>query len=154
MVGISSTCKGCGEATVEKIRRGNANCLAKDYEQFGDYTVTQDDWNFIIRNELKSRHTRMLVEAPQGFDLDINHGIQYPYCTSRQTIAAQAIADAGIPCQAVTDVIAVIRPYPIRVGNVYDEETGEMIGYSGDYAHSQELTWDEVGRRAASCRDI
>ena len=150
MVGISSTCKGCGEATVEKIRRGNANCLAKDYEQFGDYTVTQDDWNFIIRNELRSRHTRMLVEAPQGFDLDINHGIQYPYCTSRQTTAAQAIADAGIPCQAVTDVIAVIRPYPIRVGNVYDEETGEMIGYSGDYAHSQELTWDEVGRRAGA----
>ena len=97
MVKISSTCKGCGEATVEKIRRGNASCLAKDHEQIKDYTVTQDDWNFIIRNELRSRHTRMLVEAPQGFDLDINHGIQYPSCTSRQTTAAQEIADPGIP---------------------------------------------------------
>lgn len=149
MVGISSTCKGCGEATVEKIRRCNTNCLAGSYNRLENYVADQDNWNIVMRMLLADPDVRMLVEAPQGFDLDINHGIQYPYCTSRQTTSAQAIADAGIPPQAVTDVIAVIRPYPIRVGNVYDEE-GVMIGYSGDYAQSQELTWDEVGRRAGA----
>ena len=146
-VKISSTCKGCGEATVEKIRRLNPHCLAKDYPQFEGYI--DEDWYGHMDSILKDPYAHLLVEAPQGYDLDINHGIQYPYCTSRQTGAAQAIADAGIAPQEVTEVIAVIRPYPIRVGNNYDEN-GNMIGYSGDYGNSKELTWDEIGRRAGA----
>ena len=90
-----------------------------------------------------------MVEVPQGFDLDINHGLEYPYCTSRQTTSTQAIADAGIAPQMVDEVIAVIRPYPIRVGNMYDEN-GNLTGYSGNYCDSEEITWEIVAERSGT----
>lgn len=142
---ISSTQKGCGSAGADKVRRSSDVTLARDHSSLmgmvGNTTT-------VINNAiLDGKH--VMVEVPQGFDLDINHGLEYPYCTSRQTTSTQAIADAGIAPQMVDEVIAVIRPYPIRVGNMYDEN-GNMTGYSGNYCDSEEITWEIVAERSGT----
>lgn len=149
---ISSTLKGCGHALADKARRGKDVKLAKDLVdelyQMGAIVIPDEEFTGLLMMSVDNGHD-VLIECPQGFDLDINHGLEYPYCTSRQTTTAQAIADAGLPPQVVTDVIAVIRPYPIRVGNAYDEN-GKMVGTSGSYANSAELTWEEIAERSGT----
>lgn len=76
--------------------------------------------------------------------MDINYGLDYPNVTSRQCNASQLIADAGISPFRVKDIIMVIRPYPIRISN--KTNIGVDI-YSGDYAGSKELTWEEIKKR-------
>ena len=141
---ISSTLKGCGHALADKAARGSAVMLAKDVQELSQWVVTDTglskDLYMALYNGLK-----VMIECPQGFDLDINHGLEYPYCTSRQTTSAQAIADAGLPPQAAGEIIAVIRPYPIRVGNVHDDN-GRLTGYSGDYRGSKEITWEKIAK--------
>jgi len=146
---ISSTLKGCGAAAADKIWRTNPKALA----EHDSYLMQYVDHNFTdtLHDMVRSGES-IMVEAPQGFDLDINHGLEYPYCTSRQTTTTQVLADAGLPAQSVKEVIAVIRPYPIRVGNVYDEQ-GNMIGTSGSYLDSEEISWEIVAERAGAPRE-
>lgn len=147
---ISSTLKGCGFASADKIVRGENVRLAKDIPELAKYI--HKNWYEDIHTAIKNTGIKIMIECPQGYDLDINHGLEYPYCTSRQCTSAQSLADCGIAPQLVDEVIAVIRPYPIRVGNVYDEN-GNMIGYSGGYVDSPEITWEEVARRSGTPRE-
>lgn len=153
---ISSTLKGCGYASADKVTRSEGVTLAKDCPQLKEWVMPETsndgiDWCTLMQDIVNTGY-KVLVEAPQGFDLDINHGLEYPYCTSRQTTTTQVLADAGIPPQALAEVIAVIRPYPIRVGNVYDEN-GTMIGTSGGYRDSKELTWEYVAEQSGMPRE-
>lgn len=149
---ISSTLKGCGHALADKVSRGKNVKLAGDIPELDKYTHGDDGKmsaagvGYAISDLIKKEPIRVMVECPQGFDLDINHGLEYPYCTSRQTTSAQALADAGIAPQLLDEVIAVIRPYPIRVGDAFNEQ-GEKIGTSGSYADSAELSWEEIAER-------
>ena len=86
-------------------------------------------------NELIDDGESVLLEGTQGSGLSLHHGT-YPKTTSRDTNAGGWISEAGISPLVVTDVIAAIRPYPIRVA-----------GDSGPTG-SQEITWAEVERRA------
>lgn len=145
---VSSTLKGCGFALADKVTRGENVKLAGDIPELEGYVINDREFVGIIREKFQNRQS-IVLECPQGFDLDVNHGIEYPYCTSRQTTSAQAVADAGLPPQIVSDVIAVIRPYPIRVGNAYDDN-GNMVGTSGSYLNSKELTWEEIAERSGT----
>jgi adenylosuccinate synthase len=148
---ISSTLKGCGHALADKAARNEGVRLARDVEELSRYVCSEGRFNQLLMYHM-GEGLDVLVECPQGFDLDINHGLEYPYCTSRQTITAQAIADAGLPPQVVGEVIAVIRPYPIRVGDVFDGD-GNKVGTSGTYLDSEEITWEEVARRGGVPRE-
>lgn len=142
---ISSTLKGCGHALADKVARNPEVKLAKDEPRLAQYVLREGQFSRVLMHYL-NEGLDVMVECPQGFDLDVNHGLEYPYCTSRQTISAQAIADAGLPPQVVEDVVAVIRPYPIRVGDAFDKD-GNKVGTSGTYLDSKEITWEEVARR-------
>lgn len=88
-----------------------------------------------------------LHEGSQGFALSLDHGSHFPTCTSRNCGIQAAMDYMAIPPKMVGDVYLNIRTYPIRVGNVI--ENGVQKGYSGDfYPDSQELTWEEVGKRS------
>jgi len=91
----------------------------------------------------------ILIETSQGFDLDINHGLDYPYVTSRQCSPAQALADCGIPHNIKTKTYMIFRPYPIRISN--HTEIGNI--YSGDYNGSPEISWENVEAESL-CRNI
>lgn len=130
---IASTQKGVGAALSDKIMR-----RAKTAQSFERLASMVDNINL---NGLISNGGAVVVEVPQGTDLSINHGLSYPYCTSRDCWVGSGLDAAGIhPC-FVGPVCMVVRTFPIRVGHLYNE-MGETIGTSGPfYADSQELDW-------------
>lgn len=146
-----STFKGCGSAQAEKIIRKPNIILAKDY-----FKNIPDDLKDIIEitdtaKIINESNDSILIEGAQGADLDINYGLDYPNVTSRQCSASQLIADAGISPFKVKDIIMIIRPYPIRISN--KTNIGIDI-YSGDYAGSKELTWEEIKERCNSTIEL
>jgi adenylosuccinate synthase len=139
-----STFKGCGAALADKIMRKKGIVLAKEYfenidRQYKNIIEVSDTAN-ILNKETDS----ILIEGAQGQDLDINYGLDYPNVTSRMCSAAQLVADAGLSVFDVKDIYMIIRPYPIRISN--ETNIGENI-YSGDYAGSKEISWDEIAKR-------
>lgn len=138
-----STFKGCGAAYSDKIMRKQDVILAKEYFE----SVDDEYKNFIeivdTAKMLNESLDYILIEGAQGQDLDINHGLDYPNVTSRMCSASQLIADAGCSPFKVKDIYMIIRPYPIRISNQTDN--GEI--YSGDYANSKEITWEEIAKR-------
>ena len=139
-----STFKGCGTAQAEKIIRNPDVILAKDY-----FKKCPNDLKNIIEiadtaKMLNEENQSILIEGAQGQDLDINYGLDYPHTTSRMCSASQLMADSGCSPFKVKDIYMIIRPYPIRISN--KTNIGEDV-YSGDYAGSAEITWEEVKRK-------
>lgn len=142
-----STFKGCGSAQAEKIMRKPDIILAREYFK----SIPKDIENSIeivdTAKMINECEENVLIEGAQGQDLDINYGLDYPNVTSRMCSASQLIADAACSPFKVKDIYMIIRPYPIRISN--KTNIGEDI-YSGDYAGSNEITWDEVKRRCGA----
>lgn len=155
---IGSTMQGCGAFLSDKIMRGKNVKLARDYPELKRYLRIPDakegksyDSDFdpmsLKLMDLMDAGMTMLHEGAQGYSLDIHQGLSYPHCTSRQTTAVQNLADMGLPVRYMGEVYLVIRPYPIRVGNVIED--GKVVGYSGDcYPDQEEITWEQVAASA------
>jgi adenylosuccinate synthase len=116
--------------------------LAKDYDELQPFIKdrTLDVLNMIEKG------AKVLIEGAQGIDLDINFA-EFPHVTSRQTHVTQLVADAGIPCQAVTNTIINLRTNPIRISNQSAANAAEAC-YSGNYWDAQEISWEIVAERA------
>lgn len=121
---IGSTGKGCGAALIDRIWR-NKFRLAQD--DLSDLNIV--DTSHII-NQAIDEGKRVLLEGTQGIGLSLYHG-DYPFVTSRDTSAAEFLAEAGISPLCVEEVILVVRTYPIRVA-----------GNSGPLPY--EITWEEL----------
>ena len=118
---------------------------AQDHEGFDSFPL--------LLKDMMNKGCSIVHEGSQGFSLDVNHGSHYPQCTSRGTTAVQNLADMGLPASDMGDVYLVIRPYPIRVGNVIEND--QMVGYSGDaYPGQNELEWAEVAKRAGAPPEV
>lgn len=155
---IASTMQGCGACLSDKIMRGPNVKLARDYKEIAKYVCPEDhtieSGNLAMRiiRSLKKGMT-LLHEGSQGFGLDINHGSHYPHCTSRSCTVGQSMTDMGIPHTMLGDIYGVIRPYPIRVGNVVED--GKTVGHSGGcYSDNQEMTWEEVAKAAGAPAEV
>lgn len=161
---IASTMQGCGAFLASKILRGKNVSLARNYNELNNYVDLEslasslginfiDDYlPSILIDAMKSGKT-ILHEGSQGFSLDINHGSQYPQCTSRSCTVGQSMTDMGIPHQLVGDVYIVVRPYPIRVGNVV--ENGVTVGESGGcYSDNVETTWRAVSEACGAPPEV
>jgi len=133
---IASTMSGVGSALVNKINR--AAKLAKDIPELSRY-ISEVDLHYYMQ-----QGCTVLMEVPQGLDLSLNHGLAYPYCTSRDITIAAAMNDAGVHPKWLGKVAVSIRTFPIRVGNVV--ENGIEVGYSGPfYPDSVETSWEKLG---------
>lgn len=137
-----STFKGCGAALARKTLRIPGQKLAKDYDELADFIK---DRTYEINNAIVTG-ANVLIEGSQGIDLDINHA-EFPHITSRQTIPQQLIADAGIPFQAVSNIIMNVRTNPIRINNQSAADPTEMC-YTGDYWDAKEISWEDVALQA------
>lgn len=157
---VASTMQGCGAFLSDKIMRRKELKLAQDYDTLKQY-MTPMMPNALDLDNLRGQATPLIFKAmlnsgktflhegSQGFSLDIHHGSHYPQCTSRSTTAVQNMSDMGFSAQDMGDVYLVIRPYPIRVGNVIED--GKTVGYSGDCYYDQvETSWEEVVRQAGA----
>lgn len=155
---IASTMQGCGAFLADKIMRKADLKLARDYEALSPYVIkeTVEDQESCLplwlSREMINGAT-ILHEGSQGFSLDINHGSHYPFCTSRSTTAIQNAADMGMNHFQIGDIYLVIRPYPIRVGNVV--ENGVTVGESGGcYKDHEEMTWAQVAEAAGAPAEV
>src|SRR3989338_7026846 len=124
---IGSTGKGCGAALADRIWRKDFK-LAKDVlKDFQIVDVAE------MINQGIDEGKNLLIEGTQGFGLSLYHGI-YPFVTSRDTNASNFLAEAGISPLLASEIILVIRTYPIRVA-----------GNSGPLPN--EITWKELSNR-------
>jgi adenylosuccinate synthase len=143
---IGSTLQGVGSARMRKLRRGEASIKSLAIQDgILERFVSWDD-TFTIQNILDTRDGAVLAEMTQGFDLDLEHGIDPRYCTSKMINPMMYLAEAGIHWSHVGDVYGVIRPYPIRVNN--------RTGSSGPYPDSTEITWEELRESSRAPDDI
>jgi len=110
-VRIGSTCTGTGIAVAKRVLRDKELKLAKYVPELKPYLT--DVSEEIMASHLIGR--RIVIEGTQGFGLSLYHSPYYPYTTSRDTTASGFLSEVGISPLAVSDVIKVIRTYPIRV---------------------------------------
>jgi len=137
---MGSTLQGIGECRIHKLRR-NDKSLAVYHDKRVIETklgVRIASTSPIINNMMREGGT-VLCESTQGFDLDLEHGIDPIYCTTKMINPAMCMAEAGVSPAFIGDVYGVLRPYPIRVNN--------RTGTSGPYTGSTEITWPIVADR-------
>ncbi|MCU6713035.1 adenylosuccinate synthase [Paenibacillus sp. J5C_2022] len=83
------------------------------------------------------REEAVVLEAQLGALRDPDHGI-YPFTTSTSTLAGYAPVGAGIPLQAISRVVAVVKAYSSCVGagpfvtELHDEDGEELRRRGGD----------------------
>lgn len=135
---LASTQKGVGAALADKVARRDGVVLAEDY--FPAHMIEKVEvHDYLVRQQM------VLMEVPQGYGLSINHGLSYPHCTSRDLTIGAALNDAGVHPHFLGRTIASLRTYPIRVGNIVDED-GNELGNSGPFwDDSDEQTWADLG---------
>lgn len=131
---IGSTGEGVGAARIARIRRE-----AEHFDHFRDIAgfwgmtgLVQEGTPTWLATIIRSGYS-VLLEGTQGHALSLIHGT-WPYVTSADTGTATLLADAGIAPRLLTDVLLVIRTFPIRVA-----------GNSGPL--KAETTWEDLSRR-------
>jgi len=134
-VRIGSTCTGTGIAVAKRVFRNGELKQAKNVPELKPYLADVSDE--VMASYLTEK--RIVIEGTQGFGLSVYHSPYYPYATSRDTTASGFLSEVGISPLAVTDVIMVIRTFPIRVegnsGLLPKEIDWETIQRESGYPH-------------------
>jgi len=133
---LSSTLCGVGSAVARRALRGpdvrTAGIAAKQVPWL-ERLITN------VSNEANAaldQGKKVLVEGTQGFGLSLYHSENYPKTTSRDTTAAAFLSEVGLSPVLVTEVVVVLRTFPIRVA-------GEQAGPLTD-----EITWEDIQRES------
>ena len=86
----------------------------------------EDVWERL--DTLRGQGKRILFEGAQATMLDIDHGT-YPFVTSSNTVAAQAMIGSGLGNGAVGYVLGIAKAYTTRVGDgPFPTELFDAIG--------------------------
>ena len=126
---ISSTCSGNGAALVRRMSRRPDVPLVKDSSALKTRCRVVSVAPFL--HDALERGEDVIIEGTQGFGLSLLHGPDYPFVTSRDTTAAGFAMEVGLSPRLISDIILVIRTFPIRVG-----------GPSGPFTN--EISWERV----------
>lgn len=128
---MGATGKGCSEALIDRIRlRGLDNwTVGANADLFAGYDVCDTE---MYLNSAWDEGAKIQLEGTQGQLLDLYLG-PYPYTTHKQTGPAQWMLEAGLSPALPTDIVMVLRTYPIRVA-----------GNSGPMP--QEISWPILAR--------
>jgi adenylosuccinate synthase len=163
---VASTMQGTSAAIVDKVLRRENVILARSGSTLDAFLkkgyneeVANDSVQIVEAMQFRNLTYSMidngktwLHEGSQGYALSIDHGSHYPYCTSRNCTLQAAMDHMAIPPSMIGDVYLNLRSVPIRVGNVV--ENGKQLGFSGGfYPDCEELTWEEVAKRAGMPED-
>lgn len=139
---IGSTQSGTGAAVLSRIARGAPGLpQAVRAEDIAALQPFLNDTVALAR-KLLANGARIVIEGTQGFGLSALHAEAWPKATSRDTTAANFVAEAGLSPLDVDDVTLVIRCHPIRVAG----------HQSGPLPH--ETSWAEIAAKADIARDL
>lgn len=131
---IGSTGEGVGPARMARISRDpNKFRLFMDVAEEYELTECMKYNTPLFIAEGHDHGANVMIEGTQGSGLSLLHSF-YPYCTSIDTNAAGIISEVGVAPSRVSNVLMVVRTYPIRVA-----------GNSGPMKN--EITWDELNKR-------
>jgi adenylosuccinate synthase len=94
----------------------------------------EDVWERL--DALRAAGKRILFEGAQATMLDIDHGT-YPFVTSSNTVAAQAMIGSGLGNGAVGYVLGIAKAYTTRVGDgpfptELNDAIGQLLGDRGN----------------------
>jgi adenylosuccinate synthase len=106
----------------------SATTLLTELSQIGTKILpfAEDVWQLL--DELRARGKRILFEGAQATMLDIDHGT-YPYVTSSNTVAAQAMIGSGLGVGAIGYVLGIAKAYTTRVGDgPFPTELTDVVG--------------------------
>lgn len=139
---ISSTQSGTGAAVARRVMRGDRVKLAGNKNSEENWlrpfiTNVVDECSTVIKND-----GHVLIEGSQGFGLSLYHSDFYPKATSRDTSAAGALSEVGLSPLDVTDIVCVLRTFPIRVAGT---QAGPL---------RNEISWAQVTQESKSPEDI
>ena len=130
---VSSTLSGTGAATAEKILRKPDVKLAGRVPELRMFLVD-------VATEVNRAYDdgkNIIIEGTQGFGLSLHHSMMYPFVTSRDTSASNFLSEVGLSPRCATEIIMVIRTYPIRVP-----------GHSGKL--EKEISWHDISKASGS----
>lgn len=133
---LSSTLTGVGSAVARRALRGSDVRLAAKAAEDTPWleeliTHVGDEANAALDEGKK-----VLVEGTQGFGLSLYHSEHYPRATSRDTSAAAFLSEVGISPLRVTEIVLVLRTFPIRVAG---DQAGPL---------QKEIDWETVQRES------
>jgi adenylosuccinate synthase len=134
---VGSTLSGTGSATARKVLRDPSQSRMSEVSEFRD--VVTDVSSRL--NALIDEGWQVIVEGTQGIGLSLHHSPHFPFATSRDTSASAFLSEAGLSPLLVTDILLVLRTFPIRVAG----NSGPLPG---------EITWQEVARRSGSSEPL
>ena len=129
---IGSTCSGTGAAVARRVVRESSGELAAAARELRPYL---GDASGYLRECVES-DLHVVVEGTQGYGLSLLHSPDFPKVTSRDTTAAAALAESGLSPLDVSDVVLVLRAFPIRVA-----------GDSGPFG-AEEIDWATLAAEA------
>lgn len=137
---LSSTLCGVGAAQSRRVLRGTDASLARDV--VGKHPWLKNILTDVSQevNEALDGGKKVLIEGTQGFGLSLYHSRHYPRTTSRDVTAAAFLSEVGVSPLRVTDIVLVLRTFPIRVagdqaGPLKDEITWAQLRTESGYPH-------------------
>ncbi len=129
-------------SAVEELKRLGATpdldeaTIVRGYADLGKRLATYaTDVSLWLHRAIKSGK-QLLFEGAQGTMLDVDHGT-YPYVTSSNTVAGNAVVGCGLGPGAVDYVLGITKAYSTRVGggpypSELKDETGERLRKIGN----------------------
>lgn len=129
---LSSTLCGVGSAVARRALRSSDVDLAAS-------AATKCSWlrPFLTdvaheANSAVDRGQKVLIEGTQGSGLSLYHSSYYPKATSRDTNSAGFISEVGLSPRLVSEIVLVLRTFPIRVagaqaGPLHEEISWEQL---------------------------
>ena len=96
----------------------------------------------------KKNNKNILFEGAQGSMLDIDYGT-YPYVTSSNTIAGQAVIGSGLGVGSIDCVLGIAKAYTTRVGQ--GPFPTELTGEIGEYLRKKGHEFGTVTGRIRRC---
>lgn len=123
------------------LRRGlgqpevDAAALTDEVREIADTVLPYGAHVWRDIDEARRRGERILFEGAQGTMLDNDHGT-YPFVTSSNTIAGQAVIGSGTGIDGIDYVLGITKAYTTRVGagpfpTELDDEIGQHLGERG-----------------------
>ncbi|MFP4401389.1 MAG: adenylosuccinate synthetase [Candidatus Woesearchaeota archaeon] len=108
---LGSVGSGCGPARKKRIDR-ITGILAKDCEEIKEYV---GDVTGVLQKAL-DKNASILAEGSHGYALSLFEPDFYPYVTSQQCTASQALSDIGAGPKDSGEIYVVFKPWMSCVG--------------------------------------
>ena len=128
---LGSTLQGVGAAVSKRVLRSPPIDLLKNHP---DLKLFKCNVSEELMKEYK-KQKKIVIEGTQGFGLSLYHSPYYPNTTSRDTTASAFLSEVGISPLCISEIIMVIRTFPIRVS-----------GHSGPI--KDEISWNDIQKES------